>query len=169
MIPGKSFLEKRMIRPIVGLLKQGITPEKIALSLALGIVLGIFPVIGVTTLLCIAAAFLFKLNLPAIQLVNYLVYPLQLVLLLPFYRAGEWLFRAEHLPLSVKEILAMMDEDLWETILFLWETTANAMVVWVLLAPFMVLFLYGLIRLTILRLTLPSSPGKSGLRQRQGP
>lgn len=169
MIPGKSFLEKRMIRPIVGLLKQGITPEKIALSLALGIVLGIFPVIGVTTLLCIAAAFLFKLNLPAIQLVNYLVYPLQLVLLLPFYRAGEWLFRAEHLPLSVKEILAMMDEDLWETILFLWETTANAMVVWVLLAPFMVLFLYGLIRLTILSLTLPSSPGKSGLRQRQGP
>jgi uncharacterized protein (DUF2062 family) len=162
MILVKSFLERRIIGPVTGLLKQGITPEKIALSLALGIVLGIFPVIGATTLLCAAAAFLFKLNLPAIQLINYLVYPLQLALLLPFYRAGEWLFRAEPLPISVKEILAMMDQDLWETMLFLWDTTANAMVVWVLVAPFMVLMLYGLIRPAIVRLPHRSSPGKSG-------
>ena len=70
--------------PIVMLLKQGTAPEKIALSLSMGFVLGIFPVIGSTTLLCAAAAFMFKLNLPAIQLVNYFVYPLQLGLLLPF-------------------------------------------------------------------------------------
>jgi uncharacterized protein (DUF2062 family) len=157
----RSFREKRITGPILALLKQGITPEKIALSLALGIVLGIFPVIGLTTLLCAAAAFVFKLNLPAIQLVNYLVYPLQLLLLLPFYRAGEWLFRAEHLPISLKEIFAMIDEDIWEAILFLWDTTLNAMVAWVLVAPFMVVLLYYLIRPVIARLPFKSSPLKS--------
>jgi uncharacterized protein (DUF2062 family) len=84
----RSFWERKIVRPIIGLLKQGITPHKIALGLALGIVLGIFPVIGMTTLLCTVAAFLFRVNLPAIQVANYLVAPLQLALLLPFYRAG---------------------------------------------------------------------------------
>jgi len=32
-----------------------------------------------------------RLNLPAIQLVNLVVYPLQLALLVPFLRAGAWL------------------------------------------------------------------------------
>jgi len=38
----RGFLHRRFIAPIVALLTQGITPEKIALSLAFGIVLGIF-------------------------------------------------------------------------------------------------------------------------------
>jgi uncharacterized protein (DUF2062 family) len=61
--------------PIVDLLRQGITPEKIALSIALGAVLGIFPVLGSTTILCAAAAFVLRLNLSAIQIVNFLIYP----------------------------------------------------------------------------------------------
>jgi uncharacterized protein (DUF2062 family) len=143
------------------LLKQGSTPEKIALGLSLGIVLGIFPVIGATTLLCAAAAFLFRVNLPAIQLVNYLVYPLQLALLLPFFRAGELLFGAEHLPISVKEILAMIDRDVWGSILFLWDTTLNAIVVWCLVAPFTTLILYHIIKPAILRLPFKTTPVNS--------
>ena len=110
----------------MALLKQGITPEKIALSLTLGIVLGIIPVLGSTTLLCTLAALLFRLNLPAIQIVNFVIYPIQLAFLLPFYRAGEWLFNAEHLPISVQEIVAMIDKDVWGAILFLWDTTVHA-------------------------------------------
>ena len=78
MKPG--FFHRRIIAPIVALLTQGITPEKIALSLACGIVLGIFPVLGSTTILCAAAAVLFGLNLPAIQLVNSLDLPDAVVL-----------------------------------------------------------------------------------------
>ena len=148
-----SFLEKRIIRPIMALLKQGVTPEKIALSLALGIVLGIFPVLGSTTLLCALAALLLKLNLPAIQIVNYMVYPLQLAFLLPFYRAGEWLFNAEHLPISVKEIMAMIDKDVWKAILFLWDTTVHAIGAWFLVGSIMTLILYTLLRPAISRLS----------------
>lgn len=151
-----SFLEKRIIRHIMALLKQGVTPEKISLSLALGIVLGIFPVIGSTTLLCTLFAVLFKLNLPAIQIVNLIVYPLQLAFLLPFYRAGERLFSAEHLPISVQEIMAMIDKDVWGAILFLWDTTVRAIGAWVIVGFIMTLILYTLFKPGISRLSFKS-------------
>src|SRR4029077_19367671 len=56
----------RITRPIVELLAQGVTPEKMALSLALGVALGVFPVLGTTTALCALVALLWRLNLPAI-------------------------------------------------------------------------------------------------------
>ena len=83
-----AWFYRTLVLPIVDLLRQGITPEKIALSIALGAVLGIFPVLGSTTILCVAAAYVLRLNLPAIQLVNFLIYPLQLILFLPFLQAG---------------------------------------------------------------------------------
>lgn len=66
----ESFFHRRLIRPILDLLRQGVTPEKIALSLALGVALGVFPVLGSTTALCALAALVLRLNLPAIQIVN---------------------------------------------------------------------------------------------------
>ncbi len=68
-------------------------PESIALSVALGVVLGVFPVFGCPTIFCALAALALGLNLPAIQAVNYLAYPLQFILLVPFIRLGGWLFR----------------------------------------------------------------------------
>lgn len=137
-----AFWKKRIADPILGLLKQGITPEKIALSIAFGMALGVFPVLGSTTLLCTLAAMAFKLNLPAIQVVNYLVYPLQFVLLIPFYRAGELVFNAPRLSVSVTQIAALIKEDPWGATQFLWETTWHAMVVWGLLAPIGIAILY---------------------------
>ena len=61
-------------------LKKGMSRKRVSLCIALGITPGIFPVLGTTTVLCAAAAILLRLNLPLIQLVNYAVYPLQLIL-----------------------------------------------------------------------------------------
>ena len=80
---------------IADLLKQGITPEKIALTVALGAFIGTIPMLGTTTILCTVVALALRLNLPAIQMVNGIVYPLQLILLIPFYRLGAWLFRTD--------------------------------------------------------------------------
>ena len=88
----EGFFQRRLVRPVIELLRQGVTPEKIALSIVFGVTLGVFPVLGSTTALCATAALAFRLNLPAIQLVNYFVYPLQIALLIPFFRLGEKLF-----------------------------------------------------------------------------
>lgn len=137
-----GLLYRRLALPILELLKQGVTPEKLALSIALGMTLGVFPALGWTTVLCAVAALLLRLNLPAIQVVNYFMYPLQIALLLPFFRMGEKLFRARHLPISVPQLYAMIHADVWGSIRLLWSTTWHAMVAWSLLAPLFCGLLY---------------------------
>jgi uncharacterized protein (DUF2062 family) len=138
----EGFFRRRIARPIVELLRQGVTPEKMALSLALGLALGVFPVLGTTMALCALVAFVWRLNLPAIQLVNYFVYPLQIALILPFFRAGEKLFGAPHLPLSVSQIVATVHASFWGATPFLWTTIWHAAVAWCLVAPLFVALAY---------------------------
>ena len=141
-----GFLTRKLIRPLLELLRQGVTPEKLALSIALGAVLGVLPAIGWNTALCALIALIWRLNLPAIQMVNYFLYPLQIALLIPFFRLGEYVFRATHLPLSVPQIYAMVHANLWAAIKLLWTTTWHALVVWALIAPFIVALLYFLLK-----------------------
>lgn len=101
---GGSLWQRRVIGLLLDQLRQGVTPDAIALTIALGVALATFPILGSTTLLCAAAGVLLRLNQPIIQLVNWLCYPLQLVLLIPFYRAGEWL-GAPHLALSIPQLV----------------------------------------------------------------
>jgi len=138
----RGFFHRRLVAPIVALLTQGITPEKIALSLALGIVVGIFPVLGSTTVLCAAAAVIFGLNLPAIQLVNWVIYPMQLVMLVPFIRMGEKLFRAAPMQFSLVQILAMVRADPPHAVSTLWLAEVHAICAWLLTAPAAIFLLY---------------------------
>ncbi len=154
-----EFFHCRVVAPIVTLLTQGITPEKIALSMAFGIVLGIFPVLGSTTVLCAVAALVFGLNLPAIQLVNYLIYPMQLFLLVPFVRMGEKLFRVAPLPLSLGQILTMVRTDLPHAVATLWRTEVHAISAWLLIGPVAICLLYFLLSRALRRLA-----ASSGLR-----
>jgi uncharacterized protein (DUF2062 family) len=133
---------KNTKKKLLEFLKMGITPERLALCIALGIVLGVVPALGTSTILCTIAAFSLRLNLAAIQMVNYFTYPLQLALLIPFIRAGEFLFGAESLELSVGGIQRMLQEDLWGTVISLWQTTIQALVAWVLIAPAAVASVY---------------------------
>lgn len=72
-------------------LGQGISPRRLALTLALGFAIGCFPVVGIPTALCLLLALALRLNLPAIQAANYIVMPLQFLLMVPFVRMGGWL------------------------------------------------------------------------------
>lgn len=149
----ESFLHRKLVRPLLDLLRQGVTPEKIALSVALGVVLGVFPALGWTTALCAIAAFALRLNLPAIQIVNYFMYPVQLALLLPFFRFGEKLFGAKHLPISIPQMFDLIHASVWNAIRLLWTTTWHAIVAWGLLAPLAVGGIY-LVLMPLLRRAL---------------
>ena len=67
---------------------RDLSPENIALILAVGLVLGTFPVYGCATLLCVLASLVLRVNLPALQVVNQLTLPLQLAMLVPLARLG---------------------------------------------------------------------------------
>jgi uncharacterized protein (DUF2062 family) len=79
-------------------LRQGISPRRLALTLALGFAIGCIPVVGIPTLVCAALALTLRLNLPAIQAANYAVMPLQLLLIVPFVRLGGWLIASSRNP-----------------------------------------------------------------------
>jgi uncharacterized protein (DUF2062 family) len=163
-VPAKSgmkegFFHRRLVRLILDLLRQGVTPEKIALSLALGVALGVFPVLGSTTALCALAALVLHLNLPAIQITNYFVYPLQIALLIPFFRLGERLFRAPHLPFSVPQIYAMIHANMGNAIRSLWTTTWHAILAWCLLAPLFAALVYAVLVPALRRLLRRQAPG----------
>ena len=82
---------KRLKLLCVYLIRQGLIPQKIALAVALGCTFGLIPVPFVNTALLVLLAALFGLNQMIIQLVNYLVFPLQIVLFIPYIRLGGWI------------------------------------------------------------------------------
>ena len=73
-------------------LRQGISPQRLALTLALGFAIGCIPVIGLPTAVCLVVALGLRLNMPAIQAANYAAMPFQIALVFPFVRLGGWLF-----------------------------------------------------------------------------
>jgi uncharacterized protein (DUF2062 family) len=83
---------KRVIKKV---LQTGTTPQKITVTLLLGISFGMIPVIGVSTLLLTIIAIVFRLNMVIIQAVNYLVYPLQIILYLPFLKFSAFFFKID--------------------------------------------------------------------------
>ena len=142
-----TWWQRRVVAPIVAQLKQGITPQKIALTLALGSVLGIFPILGASTPLCAVAGIWLRLNQAIIQLVNYLAYPVQLLLLIPFYRAGEKLFGAEPVPIvNVPDLIARFGADPWQFLIDYGRVGLYGIVVWCLVAPLLAALTYALLK-----------------------
>ena len=129
-----GWFYRRFILPFLALLRMGTTPETLAWSIAAGLMIGINPVLGTTTLLCLAIAFLFRLNVAASQLANHVVYPLEIVLVVPFIRLGSRLFHTAPMPLSSGALLhaartspVTLTRQLW-----IWEW--HALLVWAALA-----------------------------------
>jgi uncharacterized protein (DUF2062 family) len=142
---GAGRWRRCVLDPILAQIRQGITPEKVALTLAVGAMLGIFPVIGSSTILCAAAGILLGLNQPILQLVNYVVYPLQLALIIVFIRLGERLLGAQPVAISPNLLLERFHSA---PLLFFKEfalTFLHGVAAWLIFAPVIGAILYLLI------------------------
>jgi uncharacterized protein (DUF2062 family) len=84
--------------------KDGLTPEKLAFSVTLGIVTGIFPVIGMTTLLSLLFTMLFRQNLLIVQSVQWVVALIQIMLIIPFMQFGAYMLNHNALQISMAQI-----------------------------------------------------------------
>jgi hypothetical protein len=138
----KDYFRKRVKDPVIALLRQGMSPSKLALSLAMGITLGVFPVLGVTTILCVALAMTFRLNHPAILVANWAVYPLQIVLMPPLFIAGKHLFGAGPLVHAPTRAAPLVTSSLVHGAGFLAHSTLHAILAWCVAAPFAVVILH---------------------------
>ncbi len=132
-------------------LKQGMSPQRLALCVALGVVVGNIPILGVSTILCTLIALLFRLNLPAIQLVQAFMAPTQVLLIIPFVRMGEWLLHAPRQPLSIKAATALMATGVVPAVHGLWDAIVHAGFAWLLVAPIAIYVLYKALTLLFQR------------------
>src|ERR1700761_1645469 len=129
-----NFIRRRVVGPILQLLRIGATPERLAWSIAVGVVIGLNPLLGSTTVLALAVTPLFGLNVVASQFGNHLVYPLELLLFPVFIRMGSLLFRTEKMPLELPAIFREAKLHPWQTTQLLWSWEWHALVVWVMAA-----------------------------------
>jgi len=139
-IPGRlhSSLDAMKRGSLQGL-RQGISPRRLALTLALGFAIGCIPVVGIPTLVCAALALTLRLNLPAIQAANYAVMPLQLLLIVPFVRLGGWLIASNrNQPLQAGTLLHASPHAIATQMGWL---AGQALLAWVLIAMPAVLLL----------------------------
>ncbi len=137
-----TSIKNRFVTPFIELLKQGITPEKLAISVALGFIIGIIPLVGVSTAICAVIALRFDLNLLAIQLVNYIAYPLQLLFYIPFIKAGEFITGSQASGLTFEGIKKLFDEGFIYALKVLWLANLQGIIVWIMITVPVTLGLY---------------------------
>jgi hypothetical protein len=125
-----SWIYRRCVLPILALLRMGATPQRLAWSIAAGLLIGINPLIGTTTLLCLAAAFVLRLNLVASQVANHAMFPVELALVIPFIRLGSLVFSTPEMPLSPRLFLAAVRTTPVALMRAVWIWEWHAFVVW---------------------------------------
>ncbi len=138
----RERLKRKIADPIRQQLTQGISPEKIALTIAIGLTIAVNPIVGTTTILCFFAAWALRLNQPIIQAINWSSYALQLLLIFPFIRLGERIFGAPRENRSLERLVTMMRTDPLATLANVRTTLGHAVIAWLLVAPLLVGAIY---------------------------
>lgn len=141
-----NWLKRRLWDPLIALLKSGISPDRLALCVAIGIVVGNIPILGTSTILCTVIALLFRLNLPAMQLVQAAMAPTQLLLIIPYVRLGEWIVQAPPQPLSIKAGMALLAAGVGTAIVTLWDAILHAGLAFLIVGPIATWALYRIFR-----------------------
>ena len=144
--PRPSWWRRRVVDPLGRQLTQGLSPERLALALAIGGVIAVNPFLGTTTLGCLAAGVALRLNQPALQVANLLAVPFQLALIVPWVRAGEWLYRSA--PMSLNPAL-LVEEFAASPVRFLERfgtSGLHAATAWLIAAPLLGAALYFALR-----------------------
>lgn len=150
---GHEWTRKTIVGPLLRLLRNGATPERLAWSLAAGVMIGVNPLFGSSTVVMILLAWMLRLNQPASQIGVHTVYPLQILLFLPFVHAGSRAFGTEDLPMGRREIFALLRSHPLTLIRSLWTWEWHALIIWLgfaaLFTPPLALLLARILRHTL--------------------
>jgi len=158
---GKRGFWRRWVRdPVVSQLTKGVSPEKIALTLALGSALALFPILGTTTTLCLIAGVLLGLNQPIIQAVNAACIVIYFPLILAFVRLGDALTGSARSSLDVPLMVSTLSHSPRAFLLQFGTTALHAVLGWAVVAPAWIPVVY----LATLR---PLRAAAGGIRRRR--
>lgn len=150
---------RRLVDPLRRQLTQGVSPDRLAFTLGIGTACSLFPFLGFTSLLNLAVGITLRLNQPVLQGLNQLLGPLQILLILVYVRAGEWVWRAQEDGFTVGEMIrSFRDASLGEFLQRFGWAGVHALTAWALTAPFLALGLAGVLRPVFRRMAAAGRP-----------
>ncbi|XP_057470222.1 uncharacterized protein LOC130759133 isoform X1 [Actinidia eriantha] len=135
------WFRKKIVDPLVQILRRGAEPKQLAFSAALGISLGVFPICGVTVILCgMAIAVLGShCHAPTVMLANFIATPIELSLMVPFLRLGAIISGGPHFPLTSDALKKVLTGHASREVL---ESILHALLGWLVAAPFILATLH---------------------------
>lgn len=140
--PRNSLWQRWIVQPVMTALMQGTEPKQIATATAVGMSLGIFPLLGSTFALTMLVGIPLKLNQAILNVAREIVYPVHLATVLLFIKAGEWLFNVPPTPLSIPLLLDRFWEAPWQFMVDFGMLAIYGICVWALIAPVLFLSIY---------------------------
>lgn len=145
--PSPNWFRRRVVDPLQGLLRQGLTPHQLALTIVLGSAFGVVPVLGITTLLATATAVRLRLNVAATLLIAHLWSPVQLLLIIPLMQLGARLWGGSAEPqLSLEKLRYLFAHDGMGAVRLLWQAIVGGLAVWAVVAVPVGVALYFVLR-----------------------
>ena len=98
------------------LFKQGLSPKELSQSLIVSGLISTIPILGVSTFMITSVSLKRKLNLPVMISLSYLMWPIQILLIIPFIRIGEFIFSVPRNHHTAEEIISSFQNSFFQTL-----------------------------------------------------
>ncbi|TRX30038.1 DUF2062 domain-containing protein [Flavobacterium franklandianum] len=98
------------------LLKQGLTPKQLTQSIIVSGLISTIPILGVSTFMITTVSLKQKLNFPVMISLSYLMWPVQILMIIPFIRVGEFIFSIPQNHHTVEEIISSFQNSFFQTL-----------------------------------------------------
>jgi uncharacterized protein (DUF2062 family) len=133
------------------IITYSLSPHGFALSFTVGLACGLFPVIGLTTILSALAALIFRCNMWVVQAVNWLAASLQIIMIIPFIRMGELISGKENSIVATSGFQFVFSGNWKKSIGVVLEAQTYAIVAWLLLIIPLGFAIYHFTRYLVIR------------------
>lgn len=147
-------VRQRIIAPVAkraqAIVTCGLTSQKLAMTLCVGAAFGTIPLVWGTSIICLVLAQILRLNHVALQSVNYLLWPVHLALLIPFFKLGAVLLPWGPVLPGHQLSAIVHNPGLITMNIFFW-LTLKAVAVWLITVIPAALLAYVILRSTVLR------------------
>jgi len=138
----RKFWQRWLVDPVMKQLTQGVTPQKISLTIAVGSALALFPILGTTTWLCVLAGITLGLNQAIIQGVNALCTFAYFPLIVFFVRFGDSLAGTPPSSVNIPFMISLFTHHPGDFIRQFGVTALHAMLGWAVVAPVWIPLVY---------------------------
>ncbi|XP_078170128.1 uncharacterized protein LOC144564403 isoform X2 [Carex rostrata] len=136
-----QWLNAKIVEPLMQIVRRGAEPKQLALSTAVGLTLGVFPICGTTVILCgVAIAILGnRCNAATTMIFNLVATPIELSLIVPFLRLGEVVSGGPHFELTPDAFKKVITGEASKEVLL---SIYHAILGWLIATPVILVVLY---------------------------